>query len=111
VLPYRFGNDQLRVRIDLRKDIHAHALTADKAVFFFFVVRMPALYRYAFAGKSFDYLALHLFLSGPALLIGAQAKITARNKNGFIRTDTLRLFDSGKCVHKKSFSFTAILFR
>ncbi len=53
-------------------------------MFFLFVVSMGADKFYALLSEGRGQLLFHLFLRGPALLVGRQAQITAGNEQYFI---------------------------
>ncbi len=77
VLPDRFRNNDGRIRMDLREDVHAHALTGNKAVSQILVVRVRPAQCKALGPQCIRELLFHLGLCRPADLICGLAQIPA----------------------------------
>jgi hypothetical protein len=73
VLPYRFDNNKGSIRWNLTKDLNAMALAVNETVFLDGIVGMAAAHRAPTAADGSRYLALQLFLCGPACLVRGDA--------------------------------------
>ncbi len=81
VLPRGGGEDEARVGIDAREDIHAHALAGDEAVAFGGIDRKGALDLHALIAECLGEAALQIFLGGPADLVRGLAQISAGDED------------------------------
>lgn len=76
ILPHSLGNDERRIWINATKDLDAHFLRVDEAMFLHAIKRMRTLHDAAFRFQRGGEFVLHILLSSPAGLIGSKAEIT-----------------------------------
>ena len=79
--------------MNVRKDIHAHALVVDEAVFQLRLIGMGAAQLKALRSKSGGELLFHLRLGRPAHLVGGLAQVATGQQNHFIGLNLCRLFN------------------
>ena len=87
VLPNSFCYDERRFRMDMRKNVHTHALAADEAVFPIRVESMGAAENYAFGKECFSEHLFQVGLGLPADFVGSLAQISASDKQDLISCD------------------------
>ena len=100
VLPDRFGDNDRSIRMDLHKNIHAHALVIDEAMLQILAVRVRAPQPEALGAQGIGQLFLHLCLGCPADLIGGLAQVAAGDQQNIAGGNGRRRFqdrDSIRC--------------
>ena len=84
VLPDGLGDDDRRVRVDLRENLEAFLLAGDEAVLASEVKGMGALDLDVEPRERLRHLAFHRRLGRPAGLVGALTQIAARRHQNFL---------------------------
>ena len=91
ILPGGGGEDQVRLRVDLREHVHAHPLARDEAMSFSRIHLKRPPNANALAREALRQLPFHLSLRRPASHVRRLPKITAGNEDNFFdRSDCLR---------------------
>ena len=80
VLPYRFGDNQWCVRIQLGENIHALLLRSNESVSLLFFKSVGSLQLVTTCSHRLSQRLLHFLLRCPAILIGRKTKVTVGNE-------------------------------
>ena len=106
VLPYRFGNNQRRVRIQLGENIHTLFLRPDESVSLLFFKSVGSLQLVTTCSHRLSQRLLHFLLRCPAILIGRKTKVTVGNEKDLFVLCWLDFFHFRKGVSSHRYLYS-----